>query len=76
MNISVEIVPGKWDGDTFIEPKILVKALDGDPADAKVEVQKLMDTLGISGVDFVAETEIENHRDGHGHLHNSVHHHA
>jgi hypothetical protein len=35
MNISIEIVPGRWDGDTFIEPSLIIKALDGSFEDAK-----------------------------------------
>ena len=68
MNLSVEFVPGTWDGDTFIEPKLVVKALTGTFEEAKPIIEKLLADLNQQGIKLEFETPIEKHTHGPDHL--------
>src|SRR5205085_9051685 len=64
MNFSVEFVPGSWDGDTFIEPKLIIKALDGTFEQAKPKIEKILADFGLAGIQIEMETPIEKHTHG------------
>jgi len=76
MNFSIEFVPGTWDGDDFIEPKVIVKALTGTFEEAKPAIEALLADMGLSGIRLEVETPIESHQGDHAHLHQEVHGHA
>ena len=76
MNLSIEFIPGEWQGDTYVAPKLVIKALTGTFEEAKPKIEQLLADMGAEGVELVMEAPIESHRDGHEHLHQGAERHA